>query len=252
MGKLDGKVCLITGTGGSMGRAAALIFAREGGRIVGCDINEEWGRETVEQVTAAGGEIVSLQPTDLTDPAQCKAVVDLAMSEFGRIDVLFNNAAMAYFGFFSDGDSNVWYDTIKHEVHIVYEMCQAAWGALSANGGSVINTASVAGWMASVNQGATAHSAAKGAILALSRQLAAEGAANGIRVNSISPGFIATNQTKHMTADAEIMEAIRAMSLIKRPGEPEEIAKAALFLASDDSSFITGTDIKVDGGISAI
>ena len=252
MGRLEKKVCLITGTGGSMGRAAALSFAREGAMIVGCDVNVERAQQTVDAVKAAGGQIVSLHPCDLTDPGNCTALVELAVSTFGRIDVLFNNAAMAYFGPVPDLSIEDWHRTINEEVHLVFYLVRAAWTELAKSSGVIVNTASISAHQAYKPLPGVSHMAAKGAILAMTRQLAMEGAPHGIRANSISPGLIATHQTVDVLGDPETSRQMIDQIMLGRPGRPEEIAAAALFLASDESSFITGAEIKVDGGISAM
>ena len=251
MGRLAGKVCLITGTGGSMGRAAALTFAREGALIVGCDVNSASGQEALDVVLSGGGNMASLHPCDLTDHEQCGELVRLAITTFGRIDVLFNNAAMAYFAPFSEMPHDVWYNTIDNELHLVYTLTRAAWSTLAIQGGSIITTASGAGWIGSAALGGAAHSAAKGGIIALTRQLAVEGGPSGIRANTISPGLIATNQTLPLLADPAWKAEMLSKPILKRPGTPEEVANLALFLASDESSFITGADIRIDGGATA-
>lgn len=251
MGRLSGKVCLITGTGGSMGSAAALAFSREGAMVVGCDINPESGQETLEAVRAEGGQMVSMHPCDLTDAEQCRALVNLSVEKFGRLDVLFNNAAMAYFAPFSQMPDDVWYKTIDHELHIVFTMTRTAWPVLSKQGGTVISTASGAAWMGSPALGGVAHSAAKGAIVALTRQLAVEGGPLGIRANTISPGLIVTKQTMPLLADPAWEAEMMIKPLIKRAGTPAEVANLALFLASDEAPYITGADIRIDGGASA-
>lgn len=247
-GRLEGKVCIITGTGGSIGCAAALLFANEGGRIVGCDVNIDAGQATAQAVKAQGGEMVSLQPCDLTDPKQCQELVDLTVKTFGRIDVLYNNAAMAYFGWIDKISLEDWYNTINEEINLVFLLTRVAWPILAKNGGSIINTASVSGWSTYKVLPGIAHSAAKGAIISMSRHMAMEGRLHGIRANSISPGLIETNQTRHLLGDPEWAETMIGRIMLGRMGKPEEVASVALFLASDESSFVTGADIMVDGG----
>src|SRR5580692_5440171 len=136
--RLSGKVCLVTGTGGSMGRATALTFAREGALVVGCDVAVEAAAETVELVRAAGGEMVSLQPCRLNDPSECARLVDLAVSEFGRIDVLFNLAARSHFSPFESFTDDDWDGARRDEVDLVFYLTRAAWPYLKANGGAVV------------------------------------------------------------------------------------------------------------------
>lgn len=251
MGRLAGKVCLITGTGGSMGTAAALAFAREGALIVGCDVIAERAEAIVCAVKAEGGQMVSLHPCDLTRMDDCSALVELAVSTFGKLDVLFNNAAMAYFGPIDQMPVDDWHKTINEELHLVYNLIRCAWGELSKNGGSIINTASISALQAYRPLPALSHAAAKGAVLAMTRQLAMEGAPHGIRANSISPGLVATHQTVGVLGDPDMAKVMIDQIMLGRPAQPEEIASVALFLASDDSSYMTGTDLRVDGGLSA-
>jgi len=250
--RLKGKVCIITGTGGSMGRAAALMFARQGAKVVGCDVYPESAEETVEMVRGEGGDMVSLSRCDLTDPASCAKLVDLAVSTYGRVNVLFNNAAMAYFGWIDQISDDDWHRTIDQEVNLVFHMVRAAWPELiKSPGASIINTASVSAWSTYKLLPGIAHSAAKGAVLSMTRQLALEGRVHGLRANSISPGLIESKQTIPLLQDPVWAETMVGKVMLGRMGKPEEVAATALFLASDESSFITGTDIRVDGGTTA-
>ena len=247
-GRLQGKVAIITGTGSGMGRSAALMFAREGAKVVGCDINPAAGA-TADEVRAAGGEMVSLQPVDLSVAAGAKQLVAFALERFGGIDIVYNNAAMAYFAFIPEMDFETFSKTQREEVDIIFHLCRAAWPHLVARGGgSIINTASTAAKKGSTGQGMLAHSAAKGAVTAMTRQYAAEGGKHHIRANTISPGMIRSAQTEPLMLQPGWTDRATGRQLIKRIGEPEDVAAAALFLASEESSFITGADIAVDGG----
>jgi NAD(P)-dependent dehydrogenase (short-subunit alcohol dehydrogenase family) len=247
--RLDGKVCIITGIGGSMGRVAALTFAREGALIVGCDLHTEGAEATLKAVRVAGGTIVSMHPCDLTKPSDCKALVDLAVSTFGRIDVLFNNAAMAYFNWLEDITDEEWDRNRREEVDLVFFLTRAAWPHLKASRGVIVNTASLTALMSFKNLGSLAHTTAKAGIIGMTRQLAMEGRDHGIRANSISPGVIETNQTREQLKNPEWAGYMLGKTLLGRLGRPEEVAMVALFLASDDSSYVTGVDIVVDGGM---
>jgi NAD(P)-dependent dehydrogenase (short-subunit alcohol dehydrogenase family) len=247
--RLSGKVCIITGTGGGMGREAALTFAREGASVVGCGLYVDDAEATVAAVRAAGGTMVSMQPCDLTEPADCQALVDFAVRTFGRIDVLFNNAAMAYFNWLEDISDEEWDRNRRSEVDLVFYLTRAAWPYLKASRGVIVNTASLTALMSFKNLGSLAHTTAKAGIIGMTRQLAMEGREHGIRANSISPGVIETNQTREQLKDPEWADYMLGKTLLGRLGRPEEVANVALFLASDDSSYVTGVDIVVDGGM---
>jgi NAD(P)-dependent dehydrogenase (short-subunit alcohol dehydrogenase family) len=248
-GRLSGKVCIITGTGGSVGRSAALAFAREGASVVGCDLNVDAAQPTVDMVRAQRGTMISLQPCHLTAPAECKILIDFAVREYGRVDVLFNNAAMAYFNWLEDITDEEWDRNRREEVDLVFYLTRAAWPHLKTSRGVVVNTASLNALMSFKGHASLAHTTAKAGIIGMTRQLAMEGRDFGIRANSISPGVIETNQTREQLKNPEWAGYMLGKTMLGRLGKPEEVAKVALFLASDDSSYVTGVDIVVDGGM---
>lgn len=253
MGRLEGKVAIITGTGSGMGRAAAIAFAREGAKVIGCDINAANAEKVLREVVDAGGAMVSLQPLDLSVPEGADRLVEFALQHADGIDILYNNAAMAYFEFFPTMTYATFSRTMREEVDIVFHLTRAVWPHMVARGGgSIISAGSTSARCGSPVQGALAHSAAKGAVVAMTRQLAAEGAQHGIRANTISPGFIRSPQTEPFIQDPVAMKAFSEGILVKRPGEPHEIASCALFLASDESTYVTGSDFVVDGGYTAL
>ncbi|HWH83922.1 MAG TPA: SDR family oxidoreductase, partial [Burkholderiaceae bacterium] len=237
--RLKDKVCIITGTSGSIGRAAALRFAEEGALVVGCGTHVTASQETVDLVRAAGGRMASLHPVDLTKMADCQRLADFAIREHGRIDVLFNNAAMAHFNWIEDITEEEWHRNTREEVDLVFFMTKAAWPHLKRSRGTIVNNASLTGWRVFRTLGGLAHATAKMGIVGMTKQLAMEGREHGMRANSISPGVIETSQTHEQLKDKEWADYMIGKTLVGRLGKPEEVANVALFLASGESSFVT-------------
>lgn len=254
MNRLADKVALITGTAGGQGRAAALRFAAEGATVAGCDVKADGAAETLEMVRASGGRMTSTHPLDLADEAAVQDWVDDVAARHGGIDIVYNNAGSTRFATIEATTYTDWSFTMRNELDIVFLVTKHAWRHLVARGGgSVLLVGSTAGISGSMTNTRIAHTATKGGVVAMTKQLAAEGAAHGIRVNCISPGMIRTPATEGdlLAADHPMRTIARAIPL-GRIGDPEEVARCALFLASDDASYVTGANLVVDGGWSAV
>ena len=253
--RLAGKVAVITGTGGGQGRAAALLFAEAGAVVVGGDVKAEGAEETVELVRANGGTMTSMHPLDFADRDAVHAWLEAAVEEHGRLDILYNNAAAPKFATLTEMSADDWHFTVRNELDLVFHVTQAAWPHLiESGGGSVVTTASIQGvTCVQPTVGAFAHAACKAGVIGMTRELANEGAAHGIRVNAVSPGLIMSPGTAAwVNSMPGYLDAFIERQLVKRPGQPEDIARAALFLVSDDASFITGQNLVVDGGYTAV
>ena len=256
-GRLAGKVALITGTAGGQGRAAAELFAREGARVVGCDHKEKEDRQTVARVKKAGGEMVT-RAVDLGDEAAVQDWIAFALDTYGPFDILYNNASAVRYGKITEFSSDDWRFLIRNELDLVYYAIKHAFPVLRRRGGSIINTASGAGVVGSTfkdNLYQFAHSMTKGGVIAMTRTLAAEFAPYGIRVNAISPGVIhspAFEVFPDKAALEKMVGDILDLQPIKRVGQPEDIAWCALYLASDESTYVTGQNFCVDGGLTAV
>jgi NAD(P)-dependent dehydrogenase (short-subunit alcohol dehydrogenase family) len=254
-GRLEGKVVLLTGTGSGMGRVTARLMAGEGATVVGCDLDPVGAAETVRLLEAEGAAIDSSAPVDLGDRSDVEAWIEGAVAQHGRVDVLYNNASMLRFAPFAEQSDEDYLFTIGNELHLVWRACQVAWPHLAEARGAIVNIGSGAGLAGVRTLPQAAHAAAKGAVLALTRQLAAEGIAVGIRVNSVSPGVMATPPVlamyNEMGAGAPVAPVVER-TITGRPGDPLAVAYAGLYLASEEAAWVTGTNIVVDGGASAI
>ncbi len=252
MALLEGKVCLITGSGSGLGRAAALLFAREGGRIVVNDLDEGAGTETVSLVEAEGGEAAFIG-ADVADDESVRRLFDEAVSRFGRVDVSYHNAGIMHQDDLGPEDTSldVWQKTIDINLKGVFLCCRYAIPRLKeAGGGSIINVASFVALMGAANP-QIAYTASKGGVLAMTREIAVQYARDGIRANALCPGPVRTPLLEPIIQDDERRENRLNHIPLNRFAEADDIAKAALFLASDLSSYVTGAPLVVDGGITA-
>ena len=215
--RLEGKRVLITGTAGGQGEAAQAMFAREGARIIGCDVQEGAAEKTADALRADGHDVTGFT-VDLADAEAAARWVDESAERLGGIDVLYNNAAGAGFAPFAEMSLELWRHVIRVELDIVFHTTQPAWRHLRATGNSsIINTASMSGLRGIAPLGQAAHSAAKGGVIALTRTLAAEGAPDGIRANTISPGFVKSPATDKFVGD-ELRAFQMGMHLIRARG----------------------------------
>ena len=261
MGKLEGKVAIITGAGSGQGLAAARLFAAEGASVVVSEYNEDTGAAAAQQITDAGGRAV-FSHCDVAVDEQVRATTELAVQTFGRVDILYNNAGLwfssqgNYRPGITDGPSplledNIWERTIAVNLKGVYLGCRYAIPEMRKVGaGAIINVSSSAALRTGRGSQSDAYTAAKGGVMAMTRTLAVEHAQYQIRCNCIFPGAIYTPLAGPFTPEYE--EAVRSRIPLGRWGQPEDVAKLALFLASDDSSWITGQFFMIDGGSGAV
>lgn len=248
--KLGGKVTIVTGGAGGIGRATACLFAAEGAAVVVVDVNAAAGQEVVQQITGSGGRAIFVQ-ADVSQPAACEQAVQRAVAEFGRLDVLFNNAGIIRRTTVLEIEPEEWDRVMAVNVKSVYLMSRAAIPVMAAAGGGVIvNTAS--GWGLVGGRQAASYCASKGAVVLLTKALALDHGPQYIRVNCVAPGDTDTPMLRHEAeqlgrpGDRFLAEA--AERPLGRYGQPEDIARAVLYLACDDSAYVTGTSLVVDGG----
>jgi len=253
MGRLEGKVCIITGAGSGIGQASARLFAREGARVVVADIDLDAAQATVEEIGAAGGQSVAEQ-VDVTDQAQAEALAGRVVQRFEHVDVLFNNDGIGGVGDLLETDPDLFDRVMRVNVRGVYLMSRAAVPQMiKQRSGSIINMSSCIAEIGLARR--VSYAASKGAVLAMTKSMQVDLAPHGIRVNALLPGTILTpfveRYLKESYADPEEgLAAIRKRQLTNELGRPEDVAHAALYLASDESRFVMASGLVVDGGVS--
>ena len=249
--RLQGKVAIITGGARGQGAAEARMFAREGAKVVFGDVLDDEGRQVEAEIAAAGGEAVYVR-LDVTEEESWREAVGTAVSRFGRLDILVNNAGIASWRAGDDATVEEWDRIMEINAKGVFLGTRAVIPAMrDAGGGSIVNISSISGMVGQTNIH-PGYNASKGAVRILTKSTAVQHAAEGIRCNSIHPGPVKTPMTERSWSDPEWLKATVRRTPLGRYAEPDEIAYGVLFLASDESSFMTGSEVVIDGGVTAL
>ncbi|PZE21427.1 SDR family NAD(P)-dependent oxidoreductase [Paenibacillus xerothermodurans] len=249
--RLNNKIAVITGSGSGIGQSSALLFAQEGATVVVNDLQAEKGQETVELIKQAGGSAVFVQ-ADVTDPASVQALVDQVIAQFGRIDILFNNAGISGVGALHEVEPDAWDRVVNVNVRGVFLPCKYVLPhMMERRAGAIINMSSCIAEIGLARR--ASYAATKGAVLALTKQMQVDYAQYKIRVNALLPGTIMTPFVENYLRTSyddpeEAIEGLKKRQLSGDLGRPEDVARAALFLASDESSFMMGSPLYIDGG----
>ncbi len=249
---LTGRVAVVTGGGRGIGREIARTLANAGANIVIGELDPANGEDSASEMRTLGREALAF-PTDVRDPQNVEAMTQAAMDKFGKIDILVSNAGIARHYPAEDTPDDIWLDVININLNGVYWCCRSVGRRMLERGsGAIVNIASMSGSIVNNPQPQAAYNASKAAVIMLTKSLAAEWAGRGVRVNSVSPGYTASEMTKQaITRVQDWYKIWMDMTPMKRMGEPDEIAHAVWYLASDAASFATGTDLIVDGGYTA-
>jgi len=246
--RLANKAAIVTGAGSGIGRASAIALAREGARVAVVDIQDAAGQQTVESIRQKGGEAVFIH-ADVSQAEEVKAMAAQVVEQLHSIDILHNNAGVAVRMPVADQDEEGWDRCIRVNLKSVFLCCKFAIPYMQAKGGSIINTSSVTGVVGVRNR--AAYSTTKGGIVILTKNMALDYARFNIRVNCVCPGFVRTPLMDRLAEDPERLRKITELHPLGRLGTPEDVANAVVFLASDESSWITGHALVVDGGFCA-
>lgn len=246
MGRVDGKVAIVTGAAGGMGKADALLLAKEGAKVAISDLQEDKIQEVVREITESGGEAIGFKH-DVASEEDWIRVVNETAAKFGKIDVLVNNAGISTATPFMELTTEAWEKTMSINVTSIFlGQKYVIPHMLKAGGGSIINISSIAGLTG--GSGAGPYTASKGAVRMLTKATAVDFAKQNIRANSIHPGYIETPMTVDLFKNDQMRQWFNSETPLPRLGKPEDIAYGVLFLASDESSFITGVELPIDGG----
>lgn len=249
MGRVSGKVAIVTGAAGGMGKADAILLAQEGAKVVVTDIQEDKVNEVVAEINHNGGEAIGFRH-NVTSEEEWQHIVDETVKKWGKIDVLVNNAGISLAKALIDTTAQDWDKVMSINLTGGFFGLKHVIPVMQKNGGgSIINISSIAGLTGS--NGAGPYTASKGAVRMLTKAVAIDYGKDNIRCNSIHPGYIETPMTKDLLADENMTKWFLSNTPLPRLGKPENIAQGVLFLASDESSFITGAELAIDGGVSA-